>query len=52
LDVAQNPGDMNVPGYGDLHRLSGELKNFWLVKMDKNFRIIFQFADREIGFCY
>lgn len=33
---------MNVPGYG-LHRPKGDLKEFWSVKVDKNFRIIFRF---------
>ena len=38
---------MNVPGYG-LHQLSGEYKNFWSVKIDKNYRIIFQFSGEDI----
>ncbi len=33
---------MKVPGY-DLHKLSGDLKDFWSVKVNKNFRIIFRF---------
>jgi len=37
---------MNVPGY-DLHQLSGELKSFWAVKVDKNYRIIFQFIAED-----
>lgn len=37
---------MNVPGYG-LHQLSGELKSFWAVKVDKNYRIIFQFIAED-----
>jgi proteic killer suppression protein len=37
---------MNVPGYG-LHQLSGELKGFWAVKVDKNYRIIFQFIAED-----
>ncbi|MFD1258102.1 type II toxin-antitoxin system RelE/ParE family toxin [Mucilaginibacter terrae] len=42
LEAAKVITDMNVPGYG-LHQLSGDLKSFWSVKVDKNFRIIFQF---------
>lgn len=42
LDAAALADEMNVPGYG-LHRLKGELKDFWSVKVDKNFRIIFRF---------
>ena len=42
LDAAATPDEMNVPGYG-LHQLKGDLKGFWAVKVDKNFRIIFRF---------
>lgn len=38
---------MNVPGYG-LHQLSGEMKPFWAVKVDKNYRIIFQFIAEDV----
>ena len=41
LDAAKNASDMNVPGY-DLHQLTGDLKDFWSVKVDKNYRIIFK----------
>ena len=37
---------MNIPGYG-LHQLSGEMKDFWAVKVDKNYRIIFQFIEEN-----
>lgn len=43
LDAATAPADMNVPGYG-LHQLRGDMKEFWSVKVDKNYRIIFRFA--------
>lgn len=42
LGAAAIPDEMNVPGYG-LHQLKGDLKGFWAVKVDKNFRIIFRF---------
>lgn len=42
LDAATTPDEMNVPGYG-LHSLKGDLKGFWAVKVDKNFRVIFRF---------
>ncbi len=41
LDVAKTAEDMDVPGYG-LHQLKGNLKSFWSVKVDKNYRIIFK----------
>jgi proteic killer suppression protein len=47
LDAAISPADMNVPGYG-LHQLTGELKNFWSVKVDKNYRIIFRFVGENV----
>lgn len=47
LHAARTVSDMNVPGY-DLHQLTGELKGFWSVKVDKNFRIIFQFIREDV----
>ena len=41
LDAARTPEELNVPGYG-LHQLKGDLKAFWSVKVDKNYRIIFK----------
>lgn len=46
LHAAKNINDMNVPGYG-LHQLNGELRGFWAVKVDKNFRIIFEFIGED-----
>jgi proteic killer suppression protein len=46
LQAAKAINDMNIPGYG-LHQLSGELKSFWAVKVDKNYRIIFQFIAED-----
>ena len=37
---------MNEPGY-NLHKLSGDLKEFWSVKVDKNYRIIFRFIGED-----
>ncbi|MEO8886107.1 MAG: type II toxin-antitoxin system RelE/ParE family toxin [Mucilaginibacter sp.] len=47
LHAAKSVNDMNVPGYG-LHQLTGELKGFWAVKVDKNYRIIFQFMAEDV----
>jgi len=46
LQAAKTIKDMNVPGYG-LHQLTGELNGFWAIKVDKNYRIIFQFIDED-----
>jgi toxin HigB-1 len=47
LDAARTPKEMNVPGYG-LHQLKGNLKTFWSVKVDKNYRIIFRMENENI----
>lgn len=47
LDAASMPEEMNVPGYG-LHSLTGKLKGFWSVKVDKNYRIIFRFKGENV----
>jgi proteic killer suppression protein len=47
LDAAKTTTDMNVPGY-NLHQLTGELKEFWSVKVDKNYRIIFKFVGEDV----
>ena len=41
LDAARAPEELDVPGYA-LHQLKGALNDFWSVKVDKNFRIIFR----------
>jgi proteic killer suppression protein len=46
LDAAKTPGELNVPGYS-LHKLTGELKEFWAVKVDKNYRLIFRFIGED-----
>jgi toxin HigB-1 len=47
LDAATTVSDMNVPGY-KLHQLTGELRTFWSVKVDKNYRIVFRFVGEDI----
>jgi proteic killer suppression protein len=46
LDAACNPEDMDFPGSG-LHKLSGELKDFWAVKINANYPIIFRFEGKD-----
>lgn len=45
LDAAAKPEDMDFPG-SLLHKLTGEYKDFWSVKVNANYRIIFKF-DQE-----
>jgi proteic killer suppression protein len=47
LDAARTPEEMNIPGYG-LHQLKGNLKAFWSVKVDKNYRLIFRIETENI----
>ncbi|GAC1310749.1 MAG: type II toxin-antitoxin system RelE/ParE family toxin [Mucilaginibacter sp.] len=47
LHAAKVIGDMNIPGYA-LHQLAGEMNGFWAVKVDKNYRIIFQFIAEDV----
>ena len=42
LDVATQPSDMSLPGLG-LHKLTGNLKDHWSVKVSGNWRITFRF---------
>ncbi len=48
LDNVVSPVEMNIPGY-NLHKLSGNLKDFWSVKVDKNFRITFRFIGEDVA---
>jgi proteic killer suppression protein len=41
--VAQVPEDFGAYQNWNIHKLSGELKNFWSLKVNKNYRIIFRF---------
>lgn len=48
LDAAVKPEDMDFPG-SSLHKLSGDYKDFWSVKVNANYRIVFRFED---GFAF
>ena len=44
LDIATTPRDLNLPGYR-LHPLKGDLKGFWAVTVQANWRVTFRFAE-------
>lgn len=46
LSAAIRPEDMNTPG-NHFHPLAGNYKNFYSVKVNKNWRIIFKFDDED-----
>lgn len=47
LDGAARPEDMDFPG-SSMHKLSGEYRDFWAVKVNANYRIIFRFEDGHV----
>lgn len=47
LNVASDPLDMNVPGWG-LHLLKGKLANHWSVSVSGNWRLTFTFNDGDV----
>ncbi len=42
LDMANNPQDMNLPGYR-LHKFRGNLRGYWSITVSGNWRIVFRF---------
>lgn len=47
LDVASKPEDLTIPSLR-LHKLVGDLKDYWAVTVAANWRVIFQFAGADI----
>ncbi|MYF07056.1 MAG: peptidase [Rhodospirillaceae bacterium] len=47
LDVAADPGDMNLPGFG-LHPAKGDLAGYWTVSVSGNWRVVFRFDGRDV----
>jgi len=45
--AAQVPQDFAAFKNWGLHKLSGEFKDFWSLKVNKNYRIIFRFDGRD-----
>jgi len=41
--IQQVPEDFGAYQNWNIHKLSGELKDFWSIKVNKNYRIIFRF---------
>lgn len=46
LNRARKPQDMDLPGFR-LHRLTGDLKDFWSVTVRANWRVIFRFEEGD-----
>lgn len=47
LDAAGAASDMDLPGFR-LHRLKGDLRDFWAVTVRANWRVIFRFAEADV----
>ncbi len=47
LNVAKSPDQMDLPGMR-LHKLKGELKDYYAVTVRANWRIIFQFEEEDV----
>ena len=47
LDVAQQPADLALPGYG-LHPLKGARKGEWSVSVSGNWRVTFKFDGIDV----
>lgn len=47
LNMAETVQEMDVPGLG-LHPLKGDKKNFWSVRINGGWRIIFQLEDGNV----
>lgn len=46
LDNAETIEELNRPSFG-LHALKGDLKGFWAVSVNGNWRIVFRFGERN-----
>ena len=47
LDAAIEPADLNLPGL-KLYKLGGNLKGFYSVAVQANWRIIFRFESKDV----
>lgn len=49
LEVATGPEDLNFPSFR-LHPLKGDLKNYWSITVNGNWRVIFRFTGNDVEF--
>lgn len=47
LNTATVIEDMNLPGYR-LHKLKGDRQTYWSIRVDKNWRLTFEFIDGDV----
>lgn len=46
LDAANEPEKLDLPGF-NFHKLKGKLKGYYAVKVNANWRVIFQFEGED-----
>lgn len=46
LDVAEEPEDLDLPGF-NFHGIEGNLQGYYSIKVNGNWRIIFQFENND-----
>ncbi|EAQ4580979.1 type II toxin-antitoxin system mRNA interferase toxin, RelE/StbE family [Salmonella enterica subsp. enterica] len=47
LEVASSPVDVNVPSF-KLHQLKGDMKGYWSIWVNGNWRVTFRFTDTDV----
>ncbi|AGF74140.1 proteic killer suppression protein [Bartonella australis AUST/NH1] len=47
LDVAEDVNDVAFPSFR-LHSLQGDLKNYWSIRVNGNWRVTFKFIGKDI----
>jgi proteic killer suppression protein len=47
LNAARTPQDLDLPGYR-LHRLKGDLRDSWSIRVSANWRVIFRFEGGDV----
>jgi toxin HigB-1 len=47
LDITKAPQELDLPGYR-LHPLKGDLKGFWSVTVQANWRIVFRMEEGQV----
>ena len=47
LDIAEAPEELDLPAFS-LHALKGDLKNYWSIKVNGNWRVIFRFKGNDV----
>ncbi len=47
LDIVESPEELDLPAFA-LHSLKGDLKAFWSMKVNGNWRVIFRFKGNDV----